>query len=256
MARKERLTVVTGANSGMGRATAELLRSRGERVIGLDLAQADVAADVATPVGRRGALEAIAALAPDGLDAVIACAGVAIPDGPKVIAVNYFGTVALVSGLWPLLQAGRDPRAVVISSSASIYEVDPALVSLCLAGDEAGACARAEDNPNAYASSKRATSRWIRRTAITPGWADRGVLLNGIAPGVVRTPMTEGMFGTEEGRHRLHESTPRATASYAAPTDVAPLLAFLASPENRYMVGQIPFCDGGTDVLLRGEDIF
>jgi NAD(P)-dependent dehydrogenase (short-subunit alcohol dehydrogenase family) len=37
--------------------------------------------------------------------------------------------------------------------------------------------------------------------------------------------------------------------------DIAPPLAFLASTDNRYMVGQVPYCDGGKDALLRGDDV-
>ncbi|MBV9511749.1 MAG: SDR family oxidoreductase [Caulobacteraceae bacterium] len=255
MASRPRVTVVSGSRSGMGKALCELLEGRGERVVGVDLRDAQVAADLGAPEGRAAAVEAIRKACPDGVDAVVACAGLAIPDGPAMIAVNYFGAVALLEGLLPQLVARPTPRAVVISSSASILPFDEELVELCLAGDEARALDRAADRADAYASSKRAVSRWIRRTAPRPEWAGAGVLLNGVAPGIVRTPMTAGILATEEGRAQLALAAPYAVREAAGPEHIAPLLAFLASADNRYMVGQTPFCDGGADVLLRGDAV-
>ena len=60
---------------------------------------------------------------------------------PLTIKVNYFGAVATLEGLRPLLAAGTDPRAVVISSVASLHPSDPAIVDAALAGDEAAAVA-------------------------------------------------------------------------------------------------------------------
>ena len=66
--------------------------------------------------------------------------------------------------------------------------------------------------------------------------------------------MTEPLLATEQGRDLLARAVPRAVQRIADPVDIALLLAFLASPDNRYMVGQVPFCDGGKDVLLRGDE--
>lgn len=250
-----RCTVVTGSRSGIGGAVANLLRLRGQTVIGIDLADADITADLSTAAGWATAVDRVHAQRPEGIDAVIACAGIANNDGPRMIAVNYFGAVELVSGLRPLLARGSQPRAVAVASSANLLPSDPALVTACLDGDEDRAMTLAQDNALSYASSKLALTRWIRRTAITSGWADAGLLLNGVAPGLVRTPMTLPMLDTEEGRALLDKSAPRATAHAAEPDDIALLLAFLASADNRYMVGQVPYCDGGKDVLLRGDDI-
>jgi NAD(P)-dependent dehydrogenase (short-subunit alcohol dehydrogenase family) len=144
---------------------------------------------------------------------------------------------------------------VVISSLPSLHPVDADLVALCLAGDEARSRQRgAAIGEQSYASSKRALTQWVRRTAVQPGWADRGVLLNGIAPGIVNTPMVSPLLATAEGRTMLAQGVPRAVSDFAEAMDVALLLAFLASEHNRYLVGQVPFCDGGSDVLLRGEE--
>ena len=68
--------------------------------------------------------------------------------------------------------------------------------------------------------------------------------------------MTIPMLQSDEGRAVLAKAVPRAVDDAAEAEDIALLLAFLASPDNRYLVGQVPFCDGGTDVIMRGDDIF
>ena len=264
---RQRISIVSGARSGMGKATVDLLRARGERVLGVDLTGSDISADLATPAGRQAAIAAGSAACPQGIDALILCAGLGggMAPGEAVVSVNYFGAVEIAAGLRPLLAMGDSPRVVAISSSASLLGYDAAIVAACLGNDEPGAreLARAK-SPNdtalragpIYAASKRALTRWIRRTSVQPEWAGAGILLNGISPGLVQTPMTIPMLGTEEGRAILAKVTPRAVREAAVADDIAQLAAFLASAQNRYLVGQVPLCDGGTDVLLRGDDVF
>jgi NAD(P)-dependent dehydrogenase (short-subunit alcohol dehydrogenase family) len=256
-----RTSVVTGARSGIGKATAELLENSGQRVLGVDLSGCTINVDLTTATGRADAIEQVKSLCPEGLDALVQCAGLSNTDGPAVVSVNFFGAVALADGLRALLAMRDAPRAVIVSSSAASHPVDDAIVSACLEGNEARARSLARvDAPErqgvVYASSKRAISKWIRRAAPSPEWAGAGILLNGVAPGLVRTPMTIPLLETSEGRDILGRVVPRAVKQPAEPEDVALLLAFLASPDNRYLVGQVPYCDGGTDVITRGDTIF
>lgn len=252
---EQRTILVTGSAGGIGAATAARLDRAGHRVIGLDIREADIVADLATARGRSEAVEAALGLADHGLNGIIACAGLAGASPDAVIGVNYFGAIALFDGLSASLAGADAPRAVAVSSSAIILGHDEALVAACLAGDEAGACriARRIDSRLVYASSKVALSRWIRRTAILPEWAGSEILLNAIAPGTVLTDMTRPILATREGRSMLAEATPIAVGSYAEPDDVAPLLDFLASPDCRYIVGQTIFIDGGKDAIRRGD---
>lgn len=252
-----RTILVTGSARGIGGATAAYLESQGHRVIGLDIENATVEADLSTPEGRAQALAAVDRASDGRLDAIIACAGLAAAPPDLVIAVNYFGVTKMIVGLRDLLVRGNYPRVVAISSAAVLNEKNPAVIEACLADDEEQAKAHVGSQPGViYASSKVALSRWIRRTAPHVDWAGSGILMNAVAPGTVNTRITQPILAEEAGRAMLNEVMPLAVKAIAEPADLAPLLAFLASPENRYMVGQTIFSDGGSEVLRRGDDIF
>lgn len=129
-----RTIVVTGAASGIGAATAKHLRAQGDHVIGVDLAGVDVNVDLATLTGRAALVDAIRDLAPHGIDGIVANAGVHRRDA-MTVRVNYFGAIASLEGLRPLLRLDA-PRAVLITSRAVLLPVDDGVVEACLAGNE------------------------------------------------------------------------------------------------------------------------
>ena len=226
-------------------------------MIGLDLSGEDISADLCTADGRDKAVAETISQCGGKLDAVITCAGLAGADSEAMIGVNYFGTVALIAGLRESLSRASSPRVVAITSSATILPTEPGLIAACLAGDEFLAKAIGRKDPAlVYASTKHALSRWIRRTAKLQEWAGQGILLNAIAPGTIPTNMTAPILATSEGREMLEQVTPIAVRDYAAPEDIAPLLAFLAGSDCRYLVGQVIFVDGGSDIIRRGDDIY
>jgi NAD(P)-dependent dehydrogenase (short-subunit alcohol dehydrogenase family) len=256
-----RTVAVTGAASGIGRATAERLRRAGDRVVSVDLRDADVVADLSTPAGRAAAAEGVLAAAPT-LDAVICCAGVE-EKSDLTVRVNYFGVVELLEALRSRLAESPAPRAVAVASFAAIYPaVDETVVEACLAGDEPAAlaaCAEAlaaEPPRSVYVSSKRALIRWVRRAAIRPEWAGAGIPLNAVAPGIVATPMVQYRLDDPGRREALARAVPMPLHGPGEPDHVASLLVWLASPENVLVTGQVIFVDGGADATLRGDDIW
>lgn len=256
-----RTYVVTGAASGIGQATKALLEERGHRVIGVDLHDADIVADIATLEGRAGLVDAVTAASGGRIDAIVAVAGLALPT-PATVQVNFFGTIDGVEKLRPL-QAGSDaPRAVVVSSMASLMPVDDELVTLLAAGDEGAAVARAEAlvaqdlGGLIYSSSKRALSEWVRTQSVTPEWAGAGIPLNAACPGIIITPMTAPLMQTQEARDQLAQLVPMPLGGPAEAIVVARLLAWLASEENTHLAGQNIYIDGGSDAVIRGAHVF
>ncbi|WP_353826999.1 SDR family oxidoreductase [Agromyces sp. SYSU T0242] len=255
-----RTYVVTGSASGIGKATSELLVERGHRVVGVDLHDADVTVDLSTPTGRADLVTGVADATGGVVDAVIANAGLAAPIAATA-AVNYFGTLATLEGLRPLLAGSTAPRAVATTSMASLFPPDDALLDAFLAGDEPAATARAreleagppEQANLIYGTAKRALARWIRRAAPSADWAGAGIPLNAIAPGVVETPMTAAFTGTEEARRAILETVPMPLNGIFGPRDAGYLLAWLTSEENAHLCGQVVFIDGGSDAVIRGD---
>jgi NAD(P)-dependent dehydrogenase (short-subunit alcohol dehydrogenase family) len=259
----ERIAVVTGAASGIGRATKSLLTSRGERVIGVDLHDADIEADLATAEGRRAMVDEVQLRTDGAIDAIYAVAGIGKPI-PATAAVNYFGTVATLEGLRPLLLGSPAPRAVAVTSMAAILPVDDELVVAMLAGEEEEAMRRA-DRLGAesealghliYTSSKRALARWIRQQASTAEWAGASIALNGVAPGIIATPMSEPFTKNAESAAAMLRRMPMPLNGIAQPEVAAELLAWLGSKANTHLCGQILYLDGGSDVVLRGDTVW
>ncbi|MEJ1088672.1 SDR family oxidoreductase [Microbacterium sp. Mu-80] len=258
-----RTYVVTGSASGIGATTTRLLRERGDRVIGIDLRDAEVEADLSAPQGRADAAAKTLQLADGAIDAVIACAGISAPI-PATISINYFGVTELLEALRPGLLASDAPRVAVVSSMASLQPNSAEMVEAALAGDEERATRIAADlaaqGPETgylvYPSSKRALARWVRRVSIAPEWAGSGIPVNGVAPGTVLTPMTEKLLSTPEGVKMVDAAVPMPLNSHQPPESIAHLLIWLTSVENTHMAGQIIYDDGGADATLRGDDIW
>jgi NAD(P)-dependent dehydrogenase (short-subunit alcohol dehydrogenase family) len=250
-----RVTAVTGSASGIGAALRRRLEGGGERVIGVDLRDAEVIADLGRPEGRAAADAAVRRACGDRLAGLVACAGV----GPQVepcstiVSIDYFGAHALLAGLRDALAGGDRPAAVAVSSNSSTLPgADTPLVAACLAGDEdeARRLAVSLGGHPAYAGSKLALARWVRRSA--PAWAGAGVRLNAVAPGAVLTPLLQqGLDHPTFGP--AIRGFPIPAGDFGTPDQIAAAIVFLLGPEAAFCCGSVFFVDGGSDAMLRPD---
>jgi NAD(P)-dependent dehydrogenase (short-subunit alcohol dehydrogenase family) len=245
----------------MGAATRAALEADGQRVIGVDRHDADVVADLGTEAGRADAIAAVIDLCGGALDGLVTWAGIpglTTARGGDLVAVNYFGTVVLAEGLRDCLARGDAPAAVLISSNSTTAQpgVPLDVTEACLAGDEAAARAVADAAGalGTYPATKIAIARWARRHATAPDWAGAGITLNVVAPGAVETPLLQ-QTREDPVIGPFIDEFPIPIGRKGQADELANVVKFLLGPEARFFCGAFVIVDGGTDALLRADDI-
>jgi NAD(P)-dependent dehydrogenase (short-subunit alcohol dehydrogenase family) len=252
------VVAVTGAASGIGAACRTRLEATGYAVIGVDLHDTDITADLGTVAGRGEAIAGITDRCGGALAGIITCAGLAgspTRPGSLLASVNYFGTVDLLTGLRELLEDGGS--AVAISSNSTTVQpaIPASLVAAFLAHDEdlARSLADQAGSMTTYPASKLALAHWVRQQATGSEWAGADIRLNAIAPGMIETPMVTDMRADPEVGPLL-DMLPIPIGRPGRPEEIAALAAFLLGPDAGYFCGSVLFCDGGSDALLRTAD--
>jgi len=249
-----RTIVITGSAGGIGSATRVRLEKEGCRVIGVDVRDAEIVADLSSAPGRDAMVEAVDRACGGALDGLVAAAGV-MGQTPAGVAINYFGAIATLEGLRPMLARGTDAAAVAISSNSvtTTPGLPEALVQTLLTGDEKTALAAVEAAPGlfAYPASKLALARWVRKHAPTAEWIGAGINLNAVAPGVIETPMTKNDL---DFIFSIPDVFPVPIGRPGRPEEIASLLAYLVSPDASFFCGSVVFADGGTDAATRTND--
>jgi NAD(P)-dependent dehydrogenase (short-subunit alcohol dehydrogenase family) len=236
-----RIAAVSGGASGLGRAAAARLQEGGARVVLLDRDEAalshaaretgaiPILLDVTDRVAAAAAVEQIEA--EHGLIAVlVTAAGVLDPPRPperisdqawqRVFAVNLDGTRILCE-LVGARMAARGGGSIVTVASVAGLEPGPLVI---------------------YGPAKAAVIALTK--ALAGAWGRRGVRVNAVAPGYVRTPALErGLAVGAVEERRLADST--ALGRLATPEEVADAIAFLASDAAAAITGIVLPVDAG-----------
>jgi NAD(P)-dependent dehydrogenase (short-subunit alcohol dehydrogenase family) len=237
-----RVTLVTGAGSGMGRALAERLAARGEAVVAVDLDDEKLAwaerseriACFAGDVTDESANEAAVALATDrfgGLDAAALNAGIdtvgmvdvlPMERFDRVLDVNLRGVVLGVRAVIPVLRV-RGGGAIVLTSSM---------------GGLIGQVGR-----SAYGVAKAGLVNLAQTVALEVG--HEGIRINAVCPGPIRdTGLSAGFEERNPAAYR-HYANRTALKRYGTAEEVAAVMDFLLSSDASYVTGAAIAVDGG-----------
>jgi NAD(P)-dependent dehydrogenase (short-subunit alcohol dehydrogenase family) len=252
---KVKTYVLTGGASGIGAAIKSALVEAGHKVLVIDLHNADIEADLSSSDGRVAAINAVRAVANEGLDGFVACAGV--PSHAKdlglILGVNYLGATELTGGLRPLL-ARKGGAVLLISSNSAPMETNDAFVDALLADDINAATGMLSDMEGqaVYSGTKQALARWMRHN--TAAYAADGIRMNALAPGYTETPMTAAVAQSEQYADAIRQflaSIPMKRAG--EPADMANAARFLLSDEASFICGSVLFVDGGHDAMFRPD---
>lgn len=235
-----RSALITGSSRGIGLALALSLARAGADLVlhGLDETPADSSlhghpyfrTDLMSDTGAQDLIDAAFSANP-ALDLLVCNAG-SYFDQPvlemererlhKTLRLNVESNFLLCQAFSRRLVAGKRPGAIVVTTSTNGFQ--------------------AEFDSVAYDTSKGALVMMIRSLALS--LAEHGIRVNGLAPGFIETPFTQGSLARNPG---LQESLERkiAVGRIGRPEDCGGAVVFLCSPASAYITGQIIIVDGG-----------
>ena len=233
MARLEgKIAIVTGAGSGIGKATVDLFRGEGATVVGADLRGADVECD-AGDEAQVAALIERAVAEHGGLDIFFANAGVAgglasifeqsPDDWAEILRVNLIGPAVAIKHAAPHIGT-RGGGSIICTAS--------------VAGLRSGA------GGPAYSASKAGVISLVKTAA--QQLSGSNVRVNAICPGLIETGMTEFVYERARAKgqeQRLGHLNPLKRGGH--PSEIANAALFLASDDSSYVNGHALVVDGG-----------
>ena len=244
-----RVVFVTGAGSGVGRATAALFAEEGARVFGIDVNRDGISETVAMVKKAGGEADGMhcdvasfdeVARAVQrtvevygGLNVLVNAAGIGgfkrfeelePEEWQRTFAVNVTGMFNTLKAALPHLLKPPVGNVVNVGSTSSL---------------------RGTAYAAHYAASKAAVLNLTRSLALE--FASRDLRVNCIAPGGVRTPLGRFFMRREDfEQHIIDYSAPPKRGHFAEPIDIARVIAFLASDDARMVNGVALLADGGT----------
>lgn len=243
---QEKVAVVTGAGSGIGRATVLLFASEGARVVAVDIdgeaaerAAAEIrgaggqARGAAVDVAREDQVRALmqGVVSQEGrIDVLVNHAGIGFPgtvveteeaDWDRLMDVNVKGVFLGCKHAIPVME--RQGGGVIVNTASAVARVGIR-------------------NRAAYGASKGAVAALTQAMALDHVGA--GIRINCVGPGTIHTPYIEGIMArSAEARAELEAR--QAMNRLGTPEEIARAILFLASEDSSFCTGTLLLADGG-----------
>lgn len=251
---KDKVAIITGAASGIGRATAALFANEGAGLVLADVDETGLK-EVAGPISQGGAAVVIQKTDVSNEDEVKALMDIALDTYSQVdILCNNAGITGDISGLeqqdnniWHQVYGVNVLGAVLavkhIAKHMQERKSGVIVNTSSVAGIRAGA------GGNAYSASKAALINFTQTAACDLG-ADN-IRVNAVCPGLIETGMTKPVFDYARESGKEHKLGSRCELRrYGKPEEIACAILFLASDESSYITGQALAVDGGNTASL------
>jgi NAD(P)-dependent dehydrogenase (short-subunit alcohol dehydrogenase family) len=244
----DRVAVVTGAGSGIGRAVAVRLAREGAAVAALDVAAEPLADTVEGIVAEGGAATGFHCDVTSESSVDDTVARLATELGPPTVVCNvagiggFFNTVDMPLDRWEKILAVNltGPFLVCRATLPHLLEHGGSVVNVA-----SNTALMGQSYSAAYCASKAGLLMFSK--ALAAEFLSRGVRVNVVAPGGVDTPLM-GAFELPEGADFKELTKIMTPMGFSTPAEIAASVAFIASDESSYTTGAVLSVDGGLTI--------